>query len=146
VSACDTPPPADVRLAFVGSVAGIVAICEWVETTCRSAGVHSDTTYAVQVCAEELLGNILRHGGRPSPRIEVTLSFSPGRVTLTVEDDGPAFDVSAAVPHRVDRTLDAVEPGGLGIQLIRSFASGLDYQRAGLGNRVVLTFDDPREA
>jgi len=141
----DTTPPADARRSFVGSVAGIVAACEWLEATCHSAGVHPDTRYAVQVCAEELLGNIIRHGGRPSPRIEVDVAFSPARITLTVEDDGPPFDVSAALPHRIDRALDAIEPGGLGIQLIHSFASHIGYQRTGLGNRVILTFDDRRE-
>jgi serine/threonine-protein kinase RsbW len=146
VAGRDTPLPADARFAMVGSVTGIVAACEWVEAACRSAGVHPDCIYAVQVCAEELLGNVLRHGGRPSPRIEVGIAFPKGRVELTVEDDGPPFDVSAAVPHRVDRTLDAVEPGGLGIQLIRSFAASVAYRRAGLGNLVILTFDDPRRA
>ncbi len=138
-------PVTDARHTFVGSVAGIVAACEWLDATCHSAGVYPDTRYAIQVCAEELLGNIVRHGGRPSAHIEVDVAFPQGRIVLTVEDDGPPFDVSAAVPHRVDRTLDVIEPGGLGIQLIHSFASHVSYQRTGPGNRVILTFDDPRK-
>ena len=143
VTADDPNPSGTERFAFTGSVGGIVAACQWIDAACRNVGVHPDTNYAVQVCAEELLGNIQLHGGRPSPRIEILLAFPSGRVDLTVEDDGPAFDVSTAVPHVVEGPLDAVQPGGLGVQLIRSLASGVAYRRTGLGNRVVLTFDDP---
>jgi hypothetical protein len=36
--------------------------------------------------------------------------------------------------------LEEVQPGGLGIQLIRNFASSIAYEQAGLGNRVIVEF------
>jgi anti-sigma regulatory factor (Ser/Thr protein kinase) len=57
-----------------------------------------------------------------------------------IEDDGKPFDVSAASHHGIDRSLDEVQPGGLGVQLIHSFADRLAYQRTEAGNRVVAEF------
>ena len=43
----------------------------------------------------------------------------------------------------IDGPLAEVEPGGLGIQLIRSFIDDLRYERAGRGNRVHATIRLP---
>jgi anti-sigma regulatory factor (Ser/Thr protein kinase) len=59
---------------------------------------------------------------------------------MTVEDNGKPFDVVNAPAHRIDQPLDEVQPGGLGIQLIRNFASSIAYEQAGLGNRVIVEF------
>ncbi len=131
------------RRAFVGSTAEAVATARWIDRIAGEQAFPAETLFAVQVCAEELLTNIVRHGGNPGPRIEVTLSLSADRVELMVEDDGKPFDVATTPPHRIDQPLEEVQPGGLGIQLIHSFADRLSYQRAGLGNRVLAAFDRP---
>jgi anti-sigma regulatory factor (Ser/Thr protein kinase) len=59
---------------------------------------------------------------------------------MTVEDNGRAFDVARAPARVIDQPLDQVEPGGLGILLIKSFASSLEYSRTDAGNRVTVDF------
>ena len=129
------------RREFSGSLAEIASTAQWVEQLASELKLPSDKAYALQVCVEELLTNIFRHGGTTSPKIIMTLALFPERIELVVEDDGKPFDVAAAVPHRVDHPIERAQPGGLGIQLIRSFADRLDYERAGLGNRVVAEFE-----
>ena len=130
---------------------GISAAAHWVDTIAADQQLPEQILFALQVCLEELLTNIVRHGGTessgdlsvvPIPPLNVEISISTGaqRVSMTVEDDGKPFDVVNAPAHRIDQPLSAIEPGGLGIQLIKNFASSIKYEQAGLGNRVVVEF------
>jgi serine/threonine-protein kinase RsbW len=139
------------RKAFVGTIDGISAAAQWVNTIAADQQFPEQLVFALHVCLEELLTNIVRHGGPesggdlsevpiPPLNVEITISTSTQRLSMTVEDDGKPFDVVNAPAHRIDQPLDEVQPGGLGIQLIRNFASTIAYERAGLGNRVVVEF------
>jgi anti-sigma regulatory factor (Ser/Thr protein kinase) len=59
---------------------------------------------------------------------------------MTVEDNGRPFNVTQAPAKRVDQPLEQVQPGGLGIQLIKSFSSNLEYHWTEKGNRVIVDF------
>ena len=137
--------------AFIGTIDDISAAAQWVDTIAAEQQFPEQLVFALQVCLEELLTNVVRHGGAkssgdlsevPAPPLNVEISISTGaqRVSMTVEDNGRPFDVVNAPAHRIDQPLDEVQPGGLGIQLIRNFASTIAYEQAGLGNRVIVEF------
>jgi anti-sigma regulatory factor (Ser/Thr protein kinase) len=128
------------RREFPGSLASIAEAAKWVDQIATEQNLPSDKTYALRVCAEEVLTNIVRHGGLPSPQIEITIGLYPDRIELIVEDDGKPFDVSASTPRRVGQPLEDATIGGLGIQLINSFSDRLSYSRAIEKNRVVVEF------
>ncbi len=139
------------RKAFVGTIDDISSAAQWVETIAADQKFPEELVFALQVCLEELLTNVVRHGGAkssgdlsevPVPPLNVEISISAGaqRVSMTVEDNGKPFDVVNAPAHRIDQPLDEVQPGGLGIQLIRNFASSIAYEQAGLGNCVIVEF------
>ncbi len=139
------------RRAFVGTIDDISAAAHWVDTIAADQQFPEQLVFALQICLEELLTNIIRHGGPesggdlsevpiPPLNVEINISASAQLVSMTVEDDGKPFDVVNAPAHRIDRPLDDIKPGGLGIQLIRNFASTIAYARAGLGNRVTVEF------
>lgn len=139
------------RKAFTGTIEGISAAAQWVDTIAADQQFPEELVFALQVCLEELLTNVVRHGGAkssgdlsevpvPPLEVEITISTNARRVSMTVEDNGKPFDVVNAPAHRIDRPLDEVQPGGLGIQLIRNFASSIAYEQAGLGNRVIVEF------
>ena len=139
------------RKAFTGTLDGISAAAKWLDTIAAEQQFPEQLVFALQVCLEELLTNIVRHGGAessgtlssvqlPPLNVEITICTSAQGVSMTIEDDGKPFDIVNAPAHRIDRPLDELQPGGLGIQLIRNFASSIAYARAGLGNRVVVEF------
>jgi serine/threonine-protein kinase RsbW len=128
---------------FRGTASEIIIIEKWLDEIAREQKLPSEVAFALETCAEELLTNIVKHGGKSLPDIDLTLKLHPDRIELVVEDDGRPFDVAAAPVHVVDAPLAEVEPGGLGIQLIRSFADDLRYERAGRGNRVYTTIRLP---
>jgi anti-sigma regulatory factor (Ser/Thr protein kinase) len=61
---------------------------------------------------------------------------------MTIEDNGRPFDVAQAPGKVIDEPLRKVQPGGLGIQLIKSFANNLAYSRTKTANRVIVEFTD----
>ena len=139
------------RKAFIGTVEDISAAAHCVGAIADEQHFPEQLVFALQVCLEELLTNIVRHGGakssgdlsqvvKPPVNVEITISTSAQSVSMTIEDDGKPFDVVNAPAHRIDQPLDQVQPGGLGIQLIRNFASSIAYEQAGLGNRVIVEF------
>jgi len=67
-------------------------------------------------------------------------------VTVVLEDDGKPFNVAAAPPKSAAGSLEAAEPGGLGIKLVKEFASELTYDHVGGMNRTTLKFLWPQAA
>jgi serine/threonine-protein kinase RsbW len=139
------------RKALTGTIGDISAAAKWLDAIAADQQLPEQLVFALQVCLEELLTNIVRHGGAkssgdlleaalPPVNVEITISTSAKCVCMAVEDDGKPFDIVNAPAHRIDRPLDELQPGGLGIQLIRNFASSIAYEQAGLGNRVVVEF------
>ena len=72
--------------------------------------------------------------------ISVDIDVRADRIAMTVEDNGRPFDVEEAPAKVVDRPLEQVEPGGLGINLIKSFSQNIEYRRTDAGNRVTVDF------
>jgi anti-sigma regulatory factor (Ser/Thr protein kinase) len=98
------------------------------------------------------MSNIVRHGeehsgsqsswpsGSGHLTISIAINAEADRITMTIEDNARPFDLGKAIAKKVDQPLDQLEPGGLGIHLIKSFSSAMEYQRTEHGNRVTVEF------
>lgn len=141
---------------FRGAITEITAATSWIESIAASLDLPERLVFGMQVCLEELMSNTIRYGGEhffltkhlPEMNpdqpisISVTINIFARRVIMTVEDDGRPFDAAQAPAKRVDRPLEQVQPGGLGIHLIKSFGSNIEYLRTETGNRVIVEFLD----
>lgn len=95
-------------------------------------GVEKRILKKLEVAAEEAVVNILRYSG--ATEIALTLSHSP--FTITLSDDGIAFD-----PTAYEINADAVEKrqiGGLGISLIRQIADEVRYEYTNNKNQLTI--------
>ncbi len=115
----------------------------WVGDVAVKSGLGDQTSYAMQVCVEEALTNIVRHGhcAIGPGEIELELTVTNGGARIEVEDDCVPFDMTAAAPSRPHNDPADPEVGGWGLGLIRAFASRLAYRREGERNRLTLEFD-----
>lgn len=77
-------------------------------------------------------------------KMSISMTRSDDAVVVVLEDDGPPFNVAAALPKPADRPLAAARPGGPGIQLIRTFSSELTYDHNGGMNCTTLKFPWPQ--
>ncbi|MGB6766912.1 MAG: ATP-binding protein [Methyloceanibacter sp.] len=138
---------------FSGAILEIPSAASWIESIAADLHVPEPQAFGMQVCLEELMSNILRHGRGSSksywPQIDpsnpllisITVEAHADRITMTVEDNGRPFNVAQAPAKAIDPPLERVEPGGLGIHLIKNFASNLQYSRTERGNRVIVEFE-----
>jgi anti-sigma regulatory factor (Ser/Thr protein kinase) len=132
----------------------ISSAASWIESIASDLHLPASQMFAMQVCLEELMSNVVRHGQLVrslEPGLERKQQINPmsiaievsalaDRMVMTVEDNGPPFNVVEAPAKGIDRPLDEVQTGGLGIHLIKNFADSLDYHRIGNTNRVVVEF------
>jgi anti-sigma regulatory factor (Ser/Thr protein kinase) len=138
---------------FRASLSELSGAASWVESIGANLNLPESQQFAIQICLEELMSNIVRHGqsveDSSHPRsltpakpilIFITVNAFEDKVTLTVEDNGAPFNVAEAPAKGIDQPLDKLKPGGLGIQLIKSFADNLEYRRTSKGNCVVAEF------
>lgn len=94
--------------------------------------------YRLELVLEEVLMNIVWHAG-PVQAIALEVEARAAEVVLSFEDDGAPFDPTHAVPPAQPHDLAEAVPGGLGLVLLRKFASSLAYERAGRRNRLTVT-------
>lgn len=127
---------------FDGSLSEIARSVAWIESITRDLRLGDDQSYAVMLCADELVSNAVMHNSESSDRLHlrVTVEAMADRIVLTIEDNGVFFDIVNAPAKRVDQPLDALKPGGLGVGLVKRFASALKYDRIDDRNRVVAEF------
>jgi anti-sigma regulatory factor (Ser/Thr protein kinase) len=117
-------------------------LTRWIIETCDVARLSEKTSFAVQLCLEEAVANILEHGkgSDHASAIATDLERSDSEVVLNIEDDGGPFDPSRMAPPQTPQTVETATVGGRGIHLIRQFSSRMEYFRVGGRNRLRLTF------
>ena len=121
----------------------LARVPEWIERLAAQYSIPASTQFAMNLCLEEVLSNIIRHGYSSKPDQSITIHFSSPRgnfFVFTVEDHAPAFNpVVSAVPP-VLSAINENPIGGQGIRLLRQFADALEYQPTSTGNRLSIGF------
>jgi anti-sigma regulatory factor (Ser/Thr protein kinase) len=123
--------------------AEIGRLSSWLDDRIGALLLDRTVAYAVRLCLEEVVLNAVTHGAPPDGEagdILVRLDRTPDGLRAWVEDHGPPFDPLSQEAAPLPRTLEEAPLGGLGIRLIRAFASGISYCRAGGANRLTLSF------
>lgn len=128
-------------LQLKADLAEMPRLAAWVAGQAAELGLQARQLYAVELCLEEVVANLVMHG-RPSGTapIAITVRLETGPLRLTVEDDAIPFDPTAPVDLPQPQSLEEVSPGGLGLALVQSFSAWRDYMRAAGRNRLVIGF------
>jgi anti-sigma regulatory factor (Ser/Thr protein kinase) len=125
-------PRIGLRIADVAD--SLTAAQRGLDDFCRANAVPPLAAGRAAVLVEEVAVNALRHGG--ARLVRVTVSLAAGACRLAFEDDGLAFDPTAAALPAPARSLEEAPDGGRGLLLLHRFANGLDYRRDGPLNRL----------
>ncbi|WP_292522116.1 ATP-binding protein [Methanoculleus sp.] len=108
------------------------------------AGCGDDLVFAVQLAVDEACSNTILYGypGGEAGTITVACTIDGDTVTVTITDDGVAFDPLTAPPPRLDIPAEERPIGGLGVHFIRTVMDSVAYARTGGKN--VLTMEKRR--
>jgi anti-sigma regulatory factor (Ser/Thr protein kinase) len=99
------------------------------------AGLAEETAHRLTLVVEELVANVVEHGGAPAAgRLVMRLEPAGQGARLSLSDAGIAFDPRAV--EDVGPNLD--RGGGAGIALIRGWSEIESYSRRGGRNRLAL--------
>lgn len=140
-----TGTAATVEHAFVATLSQIAPASNWVSQACRALDVPEEAIARLDVCVNEVVANILSHGGAGAlaAPIRLHLSVEPGPVegtaTLTIIDRGIPFDASRCAVRPAAATLADAQPGGLGVIMLRANADDLAYSYHQGENRLGIT-------
>jgi serine/threonine-protein kinase RsbW len=93
--------------------------------------LRAEQTYNIELILEETLMNAILHAfkDRAPHRVELTVQIRPIDIVLHFEDDGVSFDPLHLDDHVSPTSIDTAVPGGLGLVLVRKFASSITYRR-----------------
>jgi serine/threonine-protein kinase RsbW len=138
------------RLTLKSQLEDMAVLWPWVEAIVAEYAIPPDTAFAVHLCLEEAISNVIRHGYGGQPGHALTVDYaSPNahELVFTIEDQAPPFD--PLVPSLIEELPapvpeDFLRPGGRGILLMRKFASTIGYQRLANGNRLIIGFVLPQ--
>jgi anti-sigma regulatory factor (Ser/Thr protein kinase) len=116
----------------------------WLRVSGEARGVPEDCLTRLDHCMDEALANVIAYGG-PGAResdiaicLEVRCDAGLNVAAVHISDAGVAFDPTSAPAAVRPGSLAEAQPGGLGIQMMRSYADRIGYTRSGERNH--LTF------
>jgi anti-sigma regulatory factor (Ser/Thr protein kinase) len=119
----------------------------WIDEVSDTLGVSKSVSFGLHLCFEEAVSNVIRHAypntpnGHPSRGdIRVELRTEGPTLLATIEDNGVAFDPTAAADPVQPNSVDEANIGGLGIHLIRQFTTAVHYARVEGANRLAMAF------
>jgi anti-sigma regulatory factor (Ser/Thr protein kinase) len=124
--------------------AEVRAASEWLERTAHQFDVPANKALVLDQCLDEILMNIVMHGGSSASQTPVELSLAINatglnkEVAVTVSDSGIPFNCVEAPSKARASSLEEAEPGGLGLAIIKGLSSRLAYEFR--GGRNFLTF------
>lgn len=116
---------------------------EWLAACAAQRGIPAREEQRLEICLNEVLANILAHGGSAAQaapvrlQLETRIDGAAGSASLTVCDAGPAFNPLTVPPAPRPKTLADATAGGLGLAMIRRCADWLDYRRGDGVNQFV---------
>lgn len=133
------------RLLLHNDLAELKRLAAWIEGWGRH-GVSTDVSFAVQLCLEEAVANVIMYGGMRDERLEIMVEVERNSAMLVarVVDNGREFDPTRVPSPPTPTSLAEAKVGDLGIHLMRSFASAMHYERRDGCNRLTLRFKQSR--
>jgi serine/threonine-protein kinase RsbW len=113
---------------------------ETAESWLAAQQVPPQGSFFVALAIEELVTNCIKYayddGGEHV--IDILLSVAGQELTMTVVDDGRAFDPLQAPSPDLSLSIEDRPVGGLGLHLLRALADEIAYERRDGANRVTL--------
>src|SRR5215216_2852674 len=121
-------------------LAELKRLAGWIES---QQELSVETSFAIQLCLEESVANIILHGGAgKDDRLEITVKLERNDeiIIARIEDNGREFDPTRFPPLSAAKSLQEAKVGDLGIHLMRSFVNAMHYERRDGRNRLTLRF------
>jgi anti-sigma regulatory factor (Ser/Thr protein kinase) len=134
--------PTSETVSVPGTEAGVRRATEALDAWCLRQRLPADARRRLLTSLDEVLSNVVRHGfGERAGTIDITLVRDGDVLSAAVADNAAEFNPLTQPAPDVTAPLEARQPGGLGIALLRALAADVRYERRGTCNVLTLTWD-----
>ena len=136
--------PGSETLTLRADLAELARVPAWLATAGAQLALPEATIFALDLCLEEAVSNIVLYGLSDAPpeqqTVRLTMSREATALRLVIEDNGPEFDPLQAPDPQLPTRLEDAAIGGLGIHLMRRFTQSMHYQRHDGTNTLSIDF------
>jgi serine/threonine-protein kinase RsbW len=132
------------RLNLRSRMSELTHLHPWIERLASRHRIPAGAQFAMNLCLEEAISNIIRHGYSGNPDHSIAIRFTSPRedyIILVVEDEAPPFNPVESPELPLLSSLEEIAVGGQGVRLLRRFADVLEYQATPTGNRLSIGFN-----
>jgi len=133
------------RTGLRSRLSDLAEIFRWTEGLASRYAIPANVQFAMDLCLEEVLSNIIRHGYADEEDRSVIVGFTvprAGYFVLVVDDEAPHFNPLDIPDLPMANPYEETHLGGQGIRLLRRFADALTYESTPNGNRLRIGFSD----
>lgn len=138
------------RLELDSRLTELIRVRPWVDSVADRFGLSEEKRFAMHLCMEEALANVVLHGysGEPGHSIVITAIVEAMTLSIRVDDHAPQFSPIDFLPNSSNgetktRGFESLTPGGNGIRLLKRFSGSLHYEKLSDGNRLTIAFPVP---
>ncbi len=127
------------RRSFPRELSSLEPLFQFTGDFAGSNGLAEPDVFAMNLAVEELFTNMVKYGGGDD-LVSVDLDVRGDALVIELVHGGAArFDPTAAPAVDASRPLDERQPGGLGIQLVRSVMDDIAYENRNGAARITVT-------
>jgi serine/threonine-protein kinase RsbW len=113
---------------------------QWLRDSARAASIPEELVFPLDVCANEVVGNIMSYAYEDAAAHEISLELAatPKGARLVIRDDGRPFNPLDEPEPQHPASLAEAQIGGLGIPIVRRMMAHCEYRREQRNNVLTL--------
>jgi serine/threonine-protein kinase RsbW len=122
---------AETHIELANDLAEVSRLAAAVEAFGAEHALSEGTIFALNLALEELVTNVIMHGGvEPGRRVvEVRLAVDGSTLRAVVSDDAREFNPLDCEEPNLGSDIEARRVGGLGVHLIKNLMDDIAYRR-----------------
>ena len=125
---------------FRREIEAVGDIFVFLETFVVGQSIDEKTAFCINLVAEELFTNMVRHNEGGGDQITISIERLGNRLHLELVDvDVEPFDPETAEVPPVESGIEERRPGGLGIYLVKKMVDDLKYEYESGGRQMRIT-------
>ncbi len=128
-------------VSFKNNVDELPQIDEAVQLLRRKWHLPKSLTFHINLILEEVFTNIVLYGYRDKNEHQIFITFTSESDILTIKvvDDAMAFNpLEVSTPAFECKSLEDIEPGGIGLHLVKNLVDDMGYEREENKNILIL--------